>query len=460
MKKLITTLLLCCTIVLVLGQEFPIATGGDTTFALGGSFDGTKYLIAIKGDNQSINNATAQFVSTTGDLIGSRISIGSMVSNQSMGINAAFDGTNFLIVWYDNFGNVVGQFLSPNGNNVGTQITIATNVSLSAESALLSYNAGSYFVCYLKGFNNQTHLWGRKISPNGTLGNDFQISNNYTREASISFDGTKYLVAYVENTTLPKNDIYARFVSASGSLIGNEITVASGNYQRDNPISLAFDGTNFLLAYHEQEPSAQQWFLYGKFIDTNGNLLNSINICDSSLHPFLPMVSFGNNNYLITWTELINGTLMGQWYSVMGTPNGSPFVLFDTLNNKIPFGATVFANNTFFAITTRLDNDFTNGDVYGKFLSSTTGLVDDIKQLNKALIYPNPASDIVTLNIENTNNSDLTMIIYNLIGAIVKTEKLNQNQRQINIGDLSNGIYMIEIRSKEFKGKQKLIIHR
>jgi len=75
-------------------------------------------------------------------------------------------------------------------------------------------------------------------------------------------------------------------------------------------------------------------------------------------------------------------------------------------------------------------------------------------------LYPNPASDIVTLNIENLNNADLTLNIYNVIGNLVKSEMLKQNNKQINIGDLSNGIYMVEIKSKEWSENQKLIIQR
>jgi hypothetical protein len=74
--------------------------------------------------------------------------------------------------------------------------------------------------------------------------------------------------------------------------------------------------------------------------------------------------------------------------------------------------------------------------------------------------YPNPASDIVTLNIDNVNNADLTLNIYNVIGKLVRYETLRQNQRQINIGYLSNGIYMVEIKSKEWSENQKLIIQR
>jgi hypothetical protein len=75
-------------------------------------------------------------------------------------------------------------------------------------------------------------------------------------------------------------------------------------------------------------------------------------------------------------------------------------------------------------------------------------------------IYPNPAFEIVTLNIDNRNNADLTLKIYNITGELVRSELLKQNQQKINIGDLNNGIYMVEINSNEWSGIQKLIIQR
>ena len=82
-------------------------------------------------------------------------------------------------------------------------------------------------------------------------------------------------------------------------------------------------------------------------------------------------------------------------------------------------------------------------------------------------LYPNPASDIVNLSINNTNKEDLILNIYNAKGVLVRTETLKQNKpdyrsgrQQINIGDLSNGIYMVEIKSQEGTEKQKLIIQK
>ena len=98
------------------------------------------------------------------------------------------------------------------------------------------------------------------------------------------------------------------------------------------------------------------------------------------------------------------------------------------------------------------------------WISAGYQIVSNIKEFYdlsiKVEIYPNPASDYVTLVIDRNSNADLILNIYNIMGSLVKTELLKHNQQQINIGDLSNGIYMIEIKSKGLIGNQKLIIKR
>lgn len=75
-------------------------------------------------------------------------------------------------------------------------------------------------------------------------------------------------------------------------------------------------------------------------------------------------------------------------------------------------------------------------------------------------IYPNPARDIVTVNIVRNSNEAATLNIYNMNASLVKTETMKQNQQEVNISDLNNGIYLVEIKSDGFTGKQKLIIQR
>lgn len=75
-------------------------------------------------------------------------------------------------------------------------------------------------------------------------------------------------------------------------------------------------------------------------------------------------------------------------------------------------------------------------------------------------IYPNPASNIITLCFNTNSNDVLLLNIYNIMGSLIKTEILLQNQQDINISALNNGIYMIEVKTKKMTEKQKLIIQR
>jgi len=86
--------------------------------------------------------------------------------------------------------------------------------------------------------------------------------------------------------------------------------------------------------------------------------------------------------------------------------------------------------------------------------------INTLNLKNEATLYPNPASDNVIINIDRSKNMDLTLNIYNVMGILVSSEILKQNNRKINIRDLSNGIYMVTIKSKEWSENKKLIIKK
>ena len=92
--------------------------------------------------------------------------------------------------------------------------------------------------------------------------------------------------------------------------------------------------------------------------------------------------------------------------------------------------------------------------------STMVGIENGIPQTNPFTLFPNPTSDIVTLNIDDTTNEDLTLTIYSVLGKLIRTETLLQNQKQINVKDLNKGIYVVEIKSLAWSKKQKLIIQK
>lgn len=75
-------------------------------------------------------------------------------------------------------------------------------------------------------------------------------------------------------------------------------------------------------------------------------------------------------------------------------------------------------------------------------------------------MWPNPASDIVNLNINNSDNRKLKLNIYNVMGTLVQSEILKNNKQEITIGDLSNGVYIVVLNCKDFIVNKKLIIQK
>lgn len=63
-------------------------------------------------------------------------------------------------------------------------------------------------------------------------------------------------------------------------------------------------------------------------------------------------------------------------------------------------------------------------------------------------------------NFQNINNEDFEMNVYNMMGKLVKTAVLKQTQNQINMDDLSNGVYMLIVKSKSVTTTKNLIIQK
>lgn len=102
-----------------------------------------------------------------------------------------------------------------------------------------------------------------------------------------------------------------------------------------------------------------------------------------------------------------------------------------------------------------------NSELYVDNLSFDNLIVsidDNNKRLN-CLIYPNPASDFIIVETPNSDCNEYIINIYNILGKLILSKKMSQNQQKLHIGDLDSGIYSIEVKSKEETKKQKLIIN-
>lgn len=384
--KLICLMLLLWLILIstfISAQEFPIATGNDNTLAITpAAFDGTNYLVPILGNSQNQANITAQLVSSSGTLVGPRISTGHTGGPPQV----AFDGVNYLLIWtnvYDGehitTGSIYGQFINKSGSLVGNAFIIASNVNARwGRGQAIAYNDSSYIVTFLIGGDDKSILYGQRVNRSGSLlGNPIQISSNYAREAHLAYDGTNYLIAWVEDTN--NKYVYGQFLSRLGILIGSNFIIDNGEYDSDNPVTVTFDGSRFLVTFHEQAPLSK-WNLFARFVAPSGIVdPNRITIREYTKSPGYPFAAFDGTNYLITWVDdafLSHSIIRGRFFSTSGIPIDNEFIVFNTFGGKAPLVVTsTYGNNKYLIVTTRLDTtSLNNGDVYGKFIATMPGL--------------------------------------------------------------------------------------
>jgi hypothetical protein len=86
--------------------------------------------------------------------------------------------------------------------------------------------------------------------------------------------------------------------------------------------------------------------------------------------------------------------------------------------------------------------------------------VDELENGFHFSIYPNPASDAVSIHLEKGVFKNTLLNIYNSIGALVKTINMEQNDQVVDVSDLSNGFYMISVKMNTISSQQKLMIQK
>jgi len=79
---------------------------------------------------------------------------------------------------------------------------------------------------------------------------------------------------------------------------------------------------------------------------------------------------------------------------------------------------------------------------------------------NTVSVYPNPFSEKITISLPDNFNSDLTLELFDMLGRTTLSEKQlpsNSNKYIIKTDDLPEGVYILEVRSKEIIHHKKII---
>ncbi|MBI5573349.1 MAG: hypothetical protein HY919_02180 [Elusimicrobia bacterium] len=366
--------------------EFDIAvtTYIETGYSVG--FDGTNYLVGMQAyDGGNQNKITAQLVSQSGTLVGPLIEVGRFGPPPEV----AFDGKNYLLVWEDYVGPpastgtawtnnaILGQFVSTSGLLIGTTFQISPVAGTRDVS--VKFDGQNYFVLYADdNKSNIANIYGQFISTGGALvGSEVSVSvaAGAQTHGSLEYCGGKYLAIWLDSRNNSGYiDVYGQFVSTSGALIGSNFAIDISAYPSDNGTTMVYDNVNnkFFVSFHD-EISTDNWNLYGRMVDSNGNVSSRFVISDKPDSQRFAQSVFDGSKYLVLWTDGIGIDVKNQarFFDVNGNTLGNEFtVLTKKGSENFIWSAPVYAGGKYFLSILRTTISV---DQNGNWLGATAG---------------------------------------------------------------------------------------
>jgi hypothetical protein len=131
--------------------------------------------------------------------------------------------------------------------------------------------------------------------------------------AAVAFDGTRYLVVYENEDTLT---VTAVRVSAQGEVVGTPAIVApTGSFVAAAAPALAFDGSRYLLVYVRRDANGLSQ-VAGVFLSPATGQPDGAEFAVSPApgYPSTPVLAFDGTNYLVAWAQ---DAWAGQGYGIV-----------------------------------------------------------------------------------------------------------------------------------------------
>ncbi|HTR41971.1 MAG TPA: hypothetical protein VMH87_10190, partial [Pseudomonadales bacterium] len=252
------------------------------------AFGGGVYFLMWSDISTSPTSVYGAMIDRSGTNVSGDFLISSDASSDETAQNsAAFDGTNFLAVWYpgnasDNL-SIQGQLIDTSGNLVGSPFVIYTNsVPTGTAPPQVVFDGSKFLVLFDIGINSAKssayHVIGRFVTTSGgVLTNQVNLTSDAGPQivGSSDFDGFNYLMAWNQglnlSTVTSSSTINGRFFDPNGMPVSVEFPIFKTSGTRIPTWSpVLFDGTRFVLAAGLAKETSALTFtngvIYGAFV--------------------------------------------------------------------------------------------------------------------------------------------------------------------------------------------------
>jgi hypothetical protein len=194
----------------------------------------------------------------------------------------------------------------------------------------------------------------------------------------------------------------------------------------------------------------QQYFYLTVWDDNNGSPGNVI-YERSGRRPEFQSELFKYYTYVLDNPILVSGTIYIGWRQ---TTKDNLNIGFDFSNDQ---SSKIFYNVTGSWINSGYKGCIMMRPILGSEKYAHVGFEDIKEETNKTdfKVYPNPSEGVFNIELQNTQNSQKHINIFDLSGRIVYS---NEYSQKINLKDLSPGIYIMQLTDNKGLSKQKKII--
>lgn len=262
---------------------------------------------------------------------------------------------------------------------------------------------------------------------------------------------TKALAANVENV-----GSLAIFLGFTNNLLIEYGAVGQADQEFDiNKYSDPAERFQTPLAYQNTWDDGFEgvFFIAGDFDDTLYTFIGSLAYeVDAygmlKIHPFLSL-----NALRVKTVQEEEQYFMGGGGEVSSTILTTSYAWFV---EEIPVPAIIIDHTQFYLFGQLFDESYSLTRI--KSYSNIVLEVDELKKDHSISIYPNPTSDFITFNFDQTGEVNLR--IMNIDGKMVKSQTVNSNTK-VNVSNLTPGFYMVEFSiDGSFYSKSTFIIAR
>lgn len=459
-----------------------ISKGYNAQYDIDLAFDGTNYL-AVWCDTR-YNNIGSIFSARINDggtvLDPEAIEVASGDENGWCGEpSAAFNGTNYLLVWI--YGRTLkGARMSPEGTLLDEPFMICDDLGMKV-APVVATDSLNWLVTWTDGRSGQLDIYGAIIHADGSVvqQNGFPICtvDNDQAYSDVVFAGNQYVVIWGDFRSGSRTNIYAGRVATDGNVLdGDGVAIAVSSELTMLDPTVAFDGTNLMACWHAGVPRAYD--IYGIRFDPAMTVLDPqpLVVSNALRDQFNVSLSFTGEHYLAAWMDQ---TILNSFRISMAKINTDGTIAeigvlseFESnlLNPVVVHGPLKQVLLAFSALISSLEESTAYNTLRNLGLLIGQGQGPGIKENDSGIIlrfdiYPNPVTELVTVEYELAERTTAELTLQALDGRRLLVTLINRPDtttfsESLNLKGLPEGMYILTLTTENSMVSRKISVAR